>query len=70
MKILFSKGAFVFLTEKSVAALAFPPPLRGRDREGGQQQSKPDVATPLPTPPPQGGREPSVLVAPLCGSSQ
>jgi 5-oxoprolinase (ATP-hydrolysing) len=39
------------------AALSSPPPLRGRDREGGEQQSAAQVSTPLPNPPPQGGRE-------------
>jgi leucyl-tRNA synthetase len=39
-----------------------PPPLRGRSarearREGGKTQSAAQVATPLPTPPPEGGRE-------------
>jgi 5-oxoprolinase (ATP-hydrolysing) len=38
-------------------ATAFPPPLRGRDREGGEQQSPARASTPLPNPPPQGGRE-------------
>ena len=38
-------------------ATASPPPLRGRDREGGTQQTPAQVSTPLPTPPPQGGRE-------------
>jgi leucyl-tRNA synthetase len=37
-------------------ATAFPPPLRGRDREGGIANSALE-ATPLPSPPPQGGRE-------------
>jgi len=41
--------------------LASPPPLRGRDREGGKQPTLQIVSTPLPTPPPQGGREHSVL---------
>ncbi|HEX4554792.1 MAG TPA: hydantoinase B/oxoprolinase family protein [Xanthobacteraceae bacterium] len=39
------------------AAPAFPPPLRGRDREGGKPLAHAPVATPLPNPPPQGGRE-------------
>jgi len=39
------------------AALASPPPLRGRDREGGKPQAPESGATPLPNPPPQGGRE-------------
>ena len=35
-------------------ATTFPPPLRGRDREGGQQQTPEQASTPLSTPPPQG----------------
>src|SRR6266568_5152265 len=38
------------------AALASPPPLRGRDREGGKPQAPESGATPLPNPPPPGGR--------------
>jgi len=38
-------------------ATASPPPLRGRDREGGQTQTPNSIATPHPNPPPQGGRE-------------
>jgi indolepyruvate ferredoxin oxidoreductase alpha subunit len=34
-----------------------PPPLRGRDREGGASHANSSIVTPLPTPPPQGGRE-------------
>jgi 5-oxoprolinase (ATP-hydrolysing) len=41
----------------SDSATSFPPPLRGRDREGGKQQALAAVSTPLPNPPPQGGRE-------------
>src|SRR5262245_40766058 len=41
------------------SATLFPPPLRGRDREGGPQESE-SGSTPLPTPPPQGGREQAV----------
>ena len=37
----------------------FPPPLWGRDREGGQSQTTTPY-TPLPNPPPQGGREKKV----------
>ena len=33
-------------------ATGFPPPLRGRDREGGAPSAIDVVATPLPTPPP------------------
>jgi excinuclease ABC subunit A len=39
-----------------------PPPLRGRDREGGKQQTSVQD-TPLPNPPPQGGRERSESAA-------
>ncbi|HML12382.1 MAG TPA: hydantoinase B/oxoprolinase family protein [Xanthobacteraceae bacterium] len=42
-------------------ATAFPPPLRGRDREGGQTQAKAQASPPLPNPPPQGGREQTEL---------
>ena len=41
-------------------APTFPPPLRGRDREGGKPQMPSPAATPLPSPPPQGGREQAV----------
>ncbi len=33
------------------------PPLRGRDREGGKSRAQGQADTPLPNPPPQGGRE-------------
>ncbi len=39
------------------SALASSPPLRGRDREGGKRQAAAQAGTPLPNPPPQGGRE-------------
>jgi 5-oxoprolinase (ATP-hydrolysing) len=39
------------------AAPSFPPPLRGRDREGGESQAQNSRPTPLPNPPPQGARE-------------
>jgi error-prone DNA polymerase len=42
---------------------SFPPPLRGRDREGGESQAPNLQLTPLPNPPPQGGREQAVRVA-------
>jgi hypothetical protein len=43
------------IAEKVAALpLSFPPPLWGRDRERGHI---PQQFTPLPTPPPQGGRE-------------
>jgi hypothetical protein len=35
----------------------FPPPLWGRDREGGEPHAPSSQPTPLPNPPPQGGRE-------------
>jgi acyl-CoA synthetase (NDP forming) len=38
------------------SAATFPPPLWGRDREGGATSTE-FAATPLPSPPPQGGRE-------------
>src|SRR5262249_35297672 len=38
------------------SATAFPPPLWGRDREGGKPHTQ-GSATPHPTPPPQGGKE-------------
>jgi 5-oxoprolinase (ATP-hydrolysing) len=41
-------------------ATGFPPPLRGRDREGGESQTSESSSPPLPTPPPQGGREHTV----------
>ncbi len=34
-----------------------PPPLRGRVGEGGTMQTQRLPLTPLPVPPPQGGRE-------------
>jgi 5-oxoprolinase (ATP-hydrolysing) len=40
---------------KSASAPAFPPPLRGRDREGGTANAE-SGTTPLPTPPPPSGR--------------
>ena len=38
-------------------AAAFPPPLWGRDREGGTPLARSSANTPHPNPPPQGGRE-------------
>src|SRR5262245_46676249 len=40
-------------------ATSFPPPLWGRDREGVARSgtSLPQLHTPFPIPPPQGGRE-------------
>ena len=43
------------------APLAFPPPLRGRDRVGGKPQARSLPDTPHPNPPPQGGREPTAV---------
>jgi indolepyruvate ferredoxin oxidoreductase alpha subunit len=40
-------------------ATASPPPLWGRDREGGGQHSRSSAATPTPYPSPQGGGEPA-----------
>jgi 5-oxoprolinase (ATP-hydrolysing) len=40
------------------SATAFPPPLRGRDRVGGNSQLSESASPPLPSPPLQGGREP------------
>src|SRR5215212_6018339 len=37
--------------------LGFPPPLWGRDREGGKSRAQEFAGTPLPIPPPQGWRE-------------
>jgi len=50
------------------SATTFPPPLRGRDREGGQTDSE-SGTTPLPTPPPQGGREQAEFAATAVPSS-
>src|SRR5664279_6507699 len=47
------------------ARLAFSPPLWGRDREGGKRQKPRMRLTPLPHPPPQGGREQTVHAARL-----
>jgi tRNA pseudouridine32 synthase/23S rRNA pseudouridine746 synthase len=43
--------------EVAAPALGFPPPLWGRDREGGTSQVPEFLTTPHPNPPPQGGRE-------------
>ena len=47
------------------ARLAFSSPLWGRDREGGKRQKPRMRLTPLPNPPPQGGREQTVHAARL-----
>jgi hypothetical protein len=44
------------------AATAFPPPLWGRDREGGKQQALSSLRTPLPTLPHKGGGSERPLV--------
>jgi N-methylhydantoinase A len=49
----------VLIIRSNLSTPAFPPPVRGRDREGGKPQGPEQVSTPLPTPPPQGGREPA-----------
>jgi acyl-CoA synthetase (NDP forming) len=49
-------------------ATSFPPPLRGRDREGGPIDSE-SGTTPLPTPPPQGRREQAEFAAAAVPSS-
>jgi tRNA pseudouridine32 synthase / 23S rRNA pseudouridine746 synthase len=51
------------LPNGEAAALGFPPPLWGRDREGGVLNHSAFGTTPHPNPPPQGGREPAVLAA-------
>jgi len=44
-------------SEVAAAPLAFPPPLRRRNREGGKSRMQESVNTALPACPPQGGRE-------------
>src|SRR5215472_14578280 len=44
-------------SNEGASAPAFPPPLRGREREGGTPHAHEQAATPLPNPPPQGERE-------------
>ena len=51
-------------SEPPRARLAFPPPLWGRDGEGGAPQTLSPEVAPLPNPPPQGGREQAEQVAP------
>jgi excinuclease ABC subunit C len=53
---------FKRLLEEAPRASSSPPPLRGRslaagEREGGEAKFKMQTDTPLPIPPPQGGRE-------------
>jgi indolepyruvate ferredoxin oxidoreductase, alpha subunit len=60
------RDRFVFWWRRKVigwlgGSLSSPPPLRGRPpsearREGGEQQPLTQASTPLPNPPPQGGR--------------
>ena len=50
---------------KQSGATAFPPPVGGRDREGGCCWIPNATTTPLPNPPPQGGREHTANAAPL-----
>jgi acetate---CoA ligase (ADP-forming) len=52
----------------NVSATSFPPPLWGRDREGGPTNSE-SGTTPLPTPPPQGGREQAEFAASVVPST-
>ena len=47
----------VIVRLNGVDATSSPPPLRGRDRERGESLSPNSSVTPLPNPPPQGGRE-------------
>ena len=49
----------IVMTPMSLAGVnpTSPPPLRRRDREGGKPQTLSTYYTPLPNPPPQGGRE-------------
>jgi hypothetical protein len=42
--------------ESTTLSVLFPPPLRGRVREGGKPPA-PGLETPLSNSPPQGGRE-------------
>jgi 5-oxoprolinase (ATP-hydrolysing) len=54
-------AAPVGTANEPAAVLASPPPLRGRDREGGTAAKPESASTPHSTPPPQGGREPSTV---------
>jgi 5-oxoprolinase (ATP-hydrolysing) len=61
------------LSRRGTGSPSSPPPLRGRSaaagrREGGKRQALHSPRTPLPNPPPQGGREPaaaSLTLVPL-----
>jgi ATP-dependent helicase HrpB len=44
-------------TDATGPSPSFPPPLRRRDKEGGKPHTPSSRPTPLPSPPPQGGRE-------------
>jgi hypothetical protein len=46
--------------ESTTLSVLFPPPLRGRVRDGGKPQA-PGLETPLSSSPPQGGREQALL---------
>jgi len=48
--------------ESTMLSVLFPPPLRGRVREGGKPQA-PGLETPLSNSPPQGRREQALLGA-------
>ncbi|HEX5509945.1 MAG TPA: class I tRNA ligase family protein, partial [Pseudolabrys sp.] len=51
------ENTFVSADVSTSATTSSPPPLRGRDREGGSGWAEKPATTPLPNPPPQGGRE-------------
>ncbi|MGE0152628.1 MAG: RsmB/NOP family class I SAM-dependent RNA methyltransferase [Reyranellaceae bacterium] len=64
-------NAIVLPTGSLRRLLVSPPPLRGRARVGGDQQEAPPALTPLPNPPPQGGRESeSRLISELPGFAE
>jgi hypothetical protein len=50
--------------ESTTLSVLFPPPLRGRVRDGGKPQA-PGLETPLSSSPPQGGREQALLAVRL-----
>jgi hypothetical protein len=54
-------GVHLLLELCGLSVLSFSSPLWGRDREGSTTGAGARV-TPLPNPPPQGGREQNVLV--------
>src|SRR3954471_11601336 len=59
--LLFASQALHRMCDAS--ALAFPPPLRGRDREGGALKLRICRHPPPPPPPPRGRKEQAVLAA-------